>query len=287
MSPLVSAAIITHNRAHYVEDAVRSVLEQTVDDLELIVVDDGSTDGTQDVLEPYLDRIRYVRQVNQGKAGARNAAVELAQGELVAFCDSDDLWCPDRLERELAAFAEHPEVGMVHGQVEFVDPTLRPLPDRTAANRAVFSAAHRNGASYASYAYDCRCMSSTILVRREVFDTVGPYDPLLAIEDYDFYLRLLLDFDLLFLDGPPLARYRVHPDKTTDRELGTGQIQTAEKHLAFLDERPDIPGARVARRNFHLMIAQTWRVLGDRRRARAAALRALRLGSPRALRFAR
>ena len=73
--PLISAAIITHNRAHYLPDAIASVLGQTVRDFELIVVDDGSTDATQDAVAPYLDRIRYVRQENRGKAAARNAAV--------------------------------------------------------------------------------------------------------------------------------------------------------------------------------------------------------------------
>jgi hypothetical protein len=92
---------------------------------------------------------------------------------------------------------------------------------------------------------------------------------------------------VVFLDGPALAKYRFHDEKTTAWELGTGQIQTAEKHLALLDVRGDIPDARIARRNFHLMIAQSSRVLGDRRRARASALRALSLGSSRALRLAR
>lgn len=284
--PLVSAAIITHNRAEYLPDAITSVLGQTFRDFELVVVDDGSTDATPDVVAPYLDRIRYVRQENRGKAAARNAAVQLAEGELIAFCDSDDAWLPDRLERQLAVLERRPEVGMVHGQVELVDADLRPLPEQNAAHRKLFSAAHRNRATYASYAFNCRCMSSTILVRREVFETVGPYDCDLAIEDYDFYLRLLLDFDLEFMDGPPLAIYRVHPHKTRTTELSSGQIQTAEKHLALLDRRGDIADARIARRNFHLEIAQTWRVLGDRRRARAAALRALRLGARQALRLA-
>ena len=284
--PLVSAAIITHNRARYLPDAIESILGQTARDVQLVVVDDGSTDDTQRVVEPYLDRLDYVRTAHAGKAAARNTAVECADGEYVAFCDSDDYWCEDRLERQLAAFAEAPDAGMVHGQVEMVDPAGCPLPDVTAAHRELFSAAHRNGATYASYAFDCRCLSSTILVRREVFDVVGPYDGALAIEDYDFYLRLLLDFDVLFLDWPQLAWYRVHDDKTLVHELSTGQIQTAEKHLALLDERPDIPHAREARRNLHLMIAQTWRVLGDRGRARPAALRALRLGALRGLRLA-
>jgi glycosyltransferase involved in cell wall biosynthesis len=285
--PRVSAAIITHNRARYLADAITSVLAQTVTDLELIVVDDGSTDDTPDVVAPYLDRIRYVRQERRGKAAARNAAVELARGELIAFCDSDDSWYPDRLERQLAALEQQPHVGMVHGHVDVVDTVGRPLPDRTAAMRDLFGAAHRPRATYASYAFDCRCMSSTILVPRAVFEAVGLYDPELPIEDYDFYLRLVLDFDVLFLDEPALAKYRVHDEKTTAWELGTGQIQTAEKHLALLDARGDIPDARLARRNFHLMIAQSSRVLGDRRRARTAALRAFSLGEPRALRLAR
>jgi glycosyltransferase involved in cell wall biosynthesis len=285
--PLVTAAIITHNRAHYLLDAIRSVLDQSVQDLELVVVDDGSTDGTEAAVAPYLDRIRYVRTEHRGKAEARNTAVGLAQGELIAFCDSDDMWLPGRLERELEALDGRPDVGMVHGQVELVDHEQRPLPERTAEQRAVFSAAHRHGASYAHYAFNCYCLSSTILVRREVFEKVGLYDSELPIEDYDFYLRLVLDFDVMFLDGPPLARYRVHPEKTTDHQLGSGQIMTAEKHLALLDRRPDIPDARVARRNFNLMIARSCRILGDRRQARSAALRALLLGAPQALRFAR
>jgi glycosyltransferase involved in cell wall biosynthesis len=285
--PLVSAAIITHDRARYLGDAIESVLGQSFRDLELIVVDDGSTDDTQAVVAPYLDRIRYVRQEHSGKAAARNAAVALAGGTYVAFCDSDDAWYRDRLERQLDAFRRSPDVGMVHGHVAIVDERGRELPERTARTRRIFTAAHRKGATYASYALDCRCFSSTILLRRDVFDAVGPYDPDLAIEDYDFYLRLVRDFDVLFLDDAPLAKYRAHDSKTGDLELGAGQIQTAEKHLAFLDRHPDVAGARHARRNFHLMIARTWRVLGDRRRARAAAMRALRLGSAQALRFAR
>jgi glycosyltransferase involved in cell wall biosynthesis len=286
--PLVSAAIITHNRAHYLEGAIASVLDQSFRDLELIVVDDGSTDDTEAVVARHRDpRIRYVRQQHSGKAAARNTAVAHARGEFLAFCDSDDLWYPHRLARQISAFRRHPDVGMVHGHVTVIDERGRELPERTASMRRVFGAAHRSQATYASYALDCRCLSSTILVRRRVFDVVGLYDPELAIEDYDFYLRLVLDFDVLFLDGMPLAKYRTHDAKTGDVELGSGQIQTAEKHLALLEENPGIADARRARRNFHVMIARTWRVLGDRRRARAAALRALRHGAPQALRFAR
>jgi glycosyltransferase involved in cell wall biosynthesis len=284
--PHVTAAIVTHNRADYLPSAIESALDQTYDDLELIVVDDGSTDDTPAVVAPYLDRIRYVSQENRGKAAARNRAVELADGELIAFCDSDDCWYPDRIERQLRAFEQQPEAGMVHGHIALIDGESRPLPEQTSAHRALLAHAHRHGATYAGYAADCRCFSSTILVRRDVFDAIGPYDPRLPIEDYDFYLRLVLDFPVAFMDDGPLARYRVHDGQTPNETLGVGQIKTAEKHLALLEERPGMPDARAARRNFNLMIARSWKVLGDRRRARAAAFRALRLGAPRAVRAA-
>lgn len=284
--PRVTAAIVAYNRADYLPDAIESVLDQTYRDLELVVVDDGSTDGTADAIAPFEDRIRYVRQEHAGKAAARNAAVTLAEGDVIAFCDSDDCWVPDRLERQLPVLDEHPDAGMVHGQIDLVDELLQPLPELTDAHHALLAKAHRHGASYASYADNCRCFSSTIVIRRDVFDAVGLYDGELLIEDYDFYLRLVRDFPVEFVDGPALARYRVHDGQTPDRQLGVGQIQTAEKHLALLDADPEIPDAWAARRNFHLMIARSWKALGDRRRARAAALRAARLGDPRALRVA-
>jgi len=230
--PRVSAAITTYNRARYVPEAIASVLGQTVGDLELIVVDDGSTDDTEAAVAPYLDRVRYVRQENRGRSAARNTAVELAQGELVAFCDSDDRWLPDRLERQLAAIDRAPRVGMVHGQVELIDAEGRALPRETAEHRAVFSAAHRGPVTYAGYAWECRCLSSAILVRRAAFDEVGLYDPDLLLDDYDFYLRLALAYEIVFLDGPPLAQYRLHPEQITTYDLAMGQIQTARKHLA-------------------------------------------------------
>jgi glycosyltransferase involved in cell wall biosynthesis len=284
--PRLTAAIITHNRALYLPRAVESVLAQTYRDFEVVVVDDGSTDDTAAAVEPYLDRIRYVRREHEGKAAARNAAVELAQGDLLAFCDSDDCWYPDRIERQLPVLEQRPDAGMVHGHIALIDSDSRPLPKLTAEHRTLLSRAHRGGATYAGYAADCRCFSSTILLRRHVFDTVGLYDSELPIEDYDFYLRLVLDFPVAFMDDRPLAWYRVHDGQTPKQTLGAGQIQTAEKHLALLDERTDVPDARAARRNFNLMIARSWKALGDRRRARAAAFRALRLGAPAAVRAA-
>ena len=276
--PLVSAAITTYNRAPYLREAIESVLAQTLGDLEVIVVDDGSTDATEAVVSPYLDRVRYVRQENAGRSAARNTAVGLAQGEFIAFCDSDDRWFPDRLARQINEIGERPEIGMVHGQVELIDTDGTCLPEETAAHRAVFSA---------GYAWECRCLSTTILVRASTFDEVGLYDPSLVLDDYDFYLRLALAYEIRFLDGPPLAQHRLHAGQMAFSELALGQIQTAQKHLTLLESRKDVPDARRAKKNFNLMLARSWRILGDRREARAAAIRAFRLWAPQALRFAR
>ena len=94
-SPKVTVVIPTYNRAHLIKDAVESVLNQTYQDFELIVIDDGSTDNTREVLAVYKDKLTYIYQENQGRSSARNHGIELAQGEYIAFLDSDDVWFPD------------------------------------------------------------------------------------------------------------------------------------------------------------------------------------------------
>ena len=110
----VSVIIPTYNCAQYLTAAVKSVLEQTYTNYEIILVDDGSTDNTRQVLEPYWDKVNYVYQDNQGVAAARNRGLELATGELIAFLDHDDLYLPDKLALQVKCFEENPNIGMVH-----------------------------------------------------------------------------------------------------------------------------------------------------------------------------
>ncbi len=111
--PLISAVIPTYNYGHFVTAAVRNVLAQTYRNLEVIVVDDGSKDNTRERLAPYLDRIRYVYQENQGPSAARNTGIRSATGEWVALLDSDDLWHPRKLELQVKYLQAHPEVGLL------------------------------------------------------------------------------------------------------------------------------------------------------------------------------
>lgn len=240
-------------------------------------MDDGSTDETPDVLARYGDRIRVVRQENGGRSAARNTAVLEARTQYLSFLDSDDRWLPDKLARQVPALEANERVGIVHGHVDLIDEAEAPLPEETERHHRLFSAAHRNGVTYAGYAFDCRCFSSALTARVETIRSVGLYDPALLLDDYDVYLRVALDWEIVFQEGPAVALYRHHPGQMTTYELTMGQIQTARKHLRLLDERTDVPDARTARRNFLLMLARSYAVLSDQASSRRHLLQALRL----------
>ena len=138
-SPDVSVIVPTYNRLHALPASLASLLTAQEIDLEVIVVDDGSTDDTPRVLAAYADRIRVIRQANQGAGAARNAGIAAARGEYVAFLDSDDLWHPRKLELQLARFASDPDLGLVHPPVR----TFPPEPIRYVGGRLVREAVRR------------------------------------------------------------------------------------------------------------------------------------------------
>ena len=278
----VTAAIATYNRAAFLIEAVESALAQEDVELEVIVVDDGSTDDTARALEPYLDRIEYVHQPNAGRAAARNAAIRRARGTYVALLDDDDVWLPDKLARQVAYMDAHPAVGLSHGQAELIDEHGRTLPEETALQQRLFSELHRQPPTYATYARHCLCLTSATIVRRDAFDRAGLYDDSAALtgqsvtgEDLDLYLRIALDYELAFLDGPPLMRYRVHGSQTSLDELTRGEIAVARKHLGLLAERPG--PQREERLGLQLRLLDCYHRLADGPAARAAAREAFAL----------
>ena len=284
MTATVTAAIPTYNRARFLRDAIESVLAQTFEDYEVVVVDDGSTDDTPHVVERYGDRVHYVRQENAGRSAARNRCIEEARGRYVSFLDSDDRWLPNKLALHVDVLDRDERVGMVHGHVDVIGERGEPLPELTAFHHRLWSAAHRGGVTYARYALECRCFSSATTFRRDVFDHVGPYDASLALDDYELYLRVARTYDIVFLEHS-VAEYRWHAENMDSTQLTLGQIQGAEKHLRMLGD----DGDGEARRNLHAMLARSYNVLGDQRRARHHALRALRpdrLGAEMARRVA-
>jgi glycosyltransferase involved in cell wall biosynthesis len=127
MAPQVSVIIPAYNGDRFIAEAVESALNQTYSDLEVIVIDDGSSDRTTQVLQPYLKQIRYHYQTNQGVAAARNQGLQLAQGEWIAFLDQDDIWLPNKIELQVNCLKTQPQVGIVHSGWQIVDAQKRSL----------------------------------------------------------------------------------------------------------------------------------------------------------------
>ncbi|HCA58980.1 MAG TPA: hypothetical protein DEP46_13490, partial [Blastocatellia bacterium] len=121
MKPLVSAIIPNYNYARYVGEAVESALGQTYPNIEVIVVDDGSTDNSLEVLEQYRDRIKIIAQKNSGVCVARNRGVAESEGEYIAFLDADDVWLPEKIEKQVEKFASGKDLGLVHVGVIDID----------------------------------------------------------------------------------------------------------------------------------------------------------------------
>jgi len=199
--PLVSVVIPTFNRSDYCRQAVESALAQDYRPLEIIVVDDGGTDDTQIVVEHFGDPVRYVRQKNGGPAAARNTGVANSSGPFIAFLDSDDLWKPQKLSRQMLLLLDHPEVGMAFTAVEFF------LEESGHISSVYFPG--EEVTFHQSLGFGIVYVQSSI-VRREVFNSVGGYDVALkGTEDWDFCMRVALAHRMCGINDP-LTRIRLH-----------------------------------------------------------------------------
>ena len=209
--PLVSVIIGVYNKAPHVEACVRSVLAQTCGSFEVIVVDDGSTDGSADRVQALEDpRIRLVRRLrNSGlPAVPRNEAMRLARGELLAFLDSDDLWKPQKLERQVAFLHAHPEIQLCHTRCLVIDTDGRELQERHAGVRPP------EGDCLLPLLEHCWISISTVMVRKSFADRIGPFDErpaLRAREDYDWLRRAAIETPFGLVDEC-LAAYRTAAD---------------------------------------------------------------------------
>jgi glycosyltransferase involved in cell wall biosynthesis len=179
----VSVIIPAFNAGRFIAEAVDSVLAQTVPAAEVIVIDDGSTDDTQQCLRPYGDRITYTWQRNQGVAAARNHGLKRAQGDFVAFLDADDYWHPQKLELQLKAFSQNPSLGLLGTEV--FDWPAADLPKPNDDGSFIVDVPWRN-----LVVRNC-FTTSAVMIRRELLQRVGLFDTNLhGPEDYDFWLRL-------------------------------------------------------------------------------------------------
>jgi glycosyltransferase involved in cell wall biosynthesis len=200
---LITAVIPTYNYGRFVTQAVESALAQTYGPVEVIVVDDGSSDDTREQLGPYADRIRYIYQDNQSVAAARNTGIQAARGDLIAFLDADDLWHPHKLELQMRYLADHPSVQLL---------AVDRLPVGAENWPPINGLAHLKARpiTVEELVLQPHFAPSGVLVRKECFDTVGFFDSSLRnAEDYDMWIRIACRFPVVKLDVP-LWWYRVH-----------------------------------------------------------------------------
>jgi glycosyltransferase involved in cell wall biosynthesis len=210
--PLVSVVIPAYNAEKYVAEAVDTVLAETYDNIEVIIVDDGSTDQTAERVKPFLEdpRVKYIRQPNAGPAAARNRAIRETRGELIAFLDADDRWEPRKLERQVPLF-RNPKVGMVYCPADEFTEDGRDIPS-TAALEA------RRGRAFWDILLGNFVVLSSAVVRKSCIENVGDFDPSLpTAEDTEFYARVTHDYELDYVDEPLFQR-RLHGENLSLRD---------------------------------------------------------------------
>jgi len=194
---LVSVIMPCYNGERYLAESIESALGQTHPLVELIVVDDGSTDGSRAVAERYGDRIQWTQRDHSGIAGARNHGIEQARGEYLAFLDSDDLWSADKLERQVSALEADPSLGMVVGDMEqFVSPELVGQLDSKVA--------------FVEGAVAVR-MPGSVLIRRSEFDRVGNFSTELTTGEFMDWISRAGAHGVKSLQQPGIVlRRRIH-----------------------------------------------------------------------------
>lgn len=205
----LSVVIPAYNYARFLPEAIESVLAQTLSSLELIVVDDGSTDETKQVVERFDDpRVRYVWQSNQGLSAARNTGIREARGELVAFLDADDRWRPDFAETVVARFEKcGPDFGMICTGFSRIDENGRALPE----NRHLTADGRWNAEiSAREFCLRNQPISSSVVIRRAVFEECGMFDTTMrSSEDRDMWIRIASRYRCWAIDQP-LVQLRKH-----------------------------------------------------------------------------
>ncbi|MBW8749337.1 MAG: glycosyltransferase [Acidobacteria bacterium] len=200
----VSVIIPTYNYGRFIREAINSVLAQTYHGLEIIVVDDGSTDDTQQILAGFGNRIITVRQNNAGAAAARNAGMAVARGAYLAFLDSDDLWLPEKIAKQITLFEADPELGMVHCGAERFDAAGKTLSVELAGLEGWVAR------ELLATGQGLIAVGSSLMVRRHVAEEIGGFDSRLSTcEDGEFCYRVALRYRL-GLVPEPLVRYRQH-----------------------------------------------------------------------------
>lgn len=214
MKHFISVIIPVYNGKQYLTEAVESIFQQNYDPLEIIIVDDGSTDGTADLKNSFGKKVKYIYQENSGPAAARNKGISLANGEYIAFLDSDDLWPSGKLETQINQMIHNPDIEIILGHTKTFDSELTDANKIKVEQDSVIS-----------------IQLGSALFRKSVFEKVGPFDEELHYsEDHDWFFRAREKGIPILVSEEITLYYRRHKNNMTDDLLAHGyQLTTVIK----------------------------------------------------------
>ena len=220
----ISVIIPTFNRKNTLGRALQSVSNQSLSPCEIIIIDDGSNDGTKEWVKKNFSNMKYIYQINQGVSSARNTGLKYAWGDWIAFLDSDDEWLPNKLHDQALAINSNPGISFFHTNEIWIRNGVR-------VNQM------KKHQKYGGYIFEkcldiCRISPSSALIKKEIFDDIGIFDESLRVcEDYDLWLRITSKYSVFFLDTPLIYKYGGHPDQLSivNDGIESYRIQSLEK----------------------------------------------------------
>lgn len=231
---LVSVILPTYNCGHFLPDSLGSVLSQTYNFYEIIVIDDGSTDDTKEVLNPFMQKIKYIHlEQNRGLPTARNIGIQAAQGKYIAFLDADDLWLPEKLQTDMEYFDKHPDVGMVYSKHTNID------ENGVVLDEGIKKRLPSGNIFIRLFSEQNFIVPSSVVVRKDVFATTGLFDEqLFNCQDWDMWLRIAFYFKVAGINKP-LVKYRHNPrslSKNRNNVLKYQKLVIDKTYNAFKDK---------------------------------------------------
>jgi len=217
-SPRISAIIPTFNRAHLLPRAVDSILSQTLPPHSVIIVDDGSTDGTEKLIKKNYPEIKYLKQDNLGVSAARNAGITATSCEWLAFLDSDDEWLPEKLARQMEVLNLAPAMKICHSDEIWIRNGKRVNPLKKHS---------KSGGWMFKKALPICCISpSSAMIHRSVFDNVGLFEESLpACEDYDLWLRITSSYPVLYISEKLVVKHGGHQNQLSEKYWGMDRFR--------------------------------------------------------------
>ena len=229
----VSVIIPTYNRARLLPRCLDSALSQELQPLEIILVDDGSTDSTRDLVRRDYPGVKLISQANQGVSAARNAGIRAAAGDWLAFLDSDDAWLPGKLRRQMQTVQADRDVNIVHTDEIWIRNGVRVNP-------------HLKHRKYGGFIFKrclplCVISPSAVMIHRRVFERVGLFDETLPVcEDYDLWLRTCARMPVAFIREPLITKYGGHDDQLSTRYRGMDRyrIRSLDRILNEVELEP-------------------------------------------------